>query len=288
MFAIDYWSTMDNHRRIAADFLKESVRMIQHTLAEADFGDSFPNIFGEPDGDSVIATRNRCGLFLRKAELHLSAALRAHEDNNIHSLGVHARVIQECAANVQMAGSVVRAGTPKRLDWLINALEHDYRRTLLSLEHRNYSADEIRDKITDLRKRTGRRDDRPPTGVRITDKVAVMDGGRDWYEHLSESFGHTSENALTGLSFNGGVASRDPEVDDISFAALLDTLTCQIVSMLLDQELLVIAVGGDSDRALLDWVHDLIDRLCSAMDPFWDQAKEMLRARAVRLEPTDA
>ena len=227
---------MDNYRKIAVGFLEESLRMIQHALAEVDFEDSFPDIFGEPHGDSVTITRNRCGLFLRKAEMHLPAVLRAHEDNNIHSLGVHARVIQECVANVQMAGSVVREGTQKRRDWLINALEYDHRRTLLSLEHRNFSADEIRDRTTDLRKRTGRRDDRPPTVVRITDKVATMEKGRDWYEHLSESFAHTPENALTALSFNGGVASRDPEVDDISFAALLDTLTCQIVSMLLDQE----------------------------------------------------
>ena len=279
---------MDNYRKIAAGFLEESLRMIRHSLSGADFENSFPDIFGEPNGDPVIITRNRCGLFLRKAELHLPAALRAHEDNNIHSLGVHARVVQECAAHVQMAGSVVREETQKRRDWVVNALEYDYRRTLLSLEHRNFSAKEIRDKITDLRKSTGRRDDKPPTVVRITDKVAVMDGGRDWYEHLSESFGHTPEDALTGLSFNGGVASLDPEIDDISFAALLDTLTCQIVSMLLDQEILVIAVGGDSDRALLDWVHDLMDRLCSAMDPFWDQANEMLRALTVLQEPADA
>lgn len=262
--------------------------MIQHSLSGADFEDSFPDIFGEPDGDPVIVTRNRCGLFLRKTELHLPAILRAHEDNNIHSLGVHARVIHECVANVQMAGSVVREKTPKRLDWYMNALEYDYQRTLLSLEHRNIRADEIRDKITDLRERTGRRDDRPPNVVRITDKVEMTNGGRDWYEHLSESFGHTPENALTGLSFNGGVASLDPEVDDISFAALLDTLTCQIVSMLLDHELLVVAAGGDSDRVLLDWVHDFMDRLGSAMGPYWDQASEMLRGRTVRQEPTDA
>ena len=279
---------MDNYRKIAAGFLEESLRVIQHALSGADFEGSFPYIFGKPDGDSVISIRNRCGLFLRKVELHLPAVLRAHEDNNIHSLGVHVRVIQECVANVQMAGSVVRERTPKRRDWLINALEYDYRRTLLSLEHMNFNADEIRDRITDLREKTGRRDDSPPTVVRITDKVAVMDGGRDWYEHLSESFSHTPENALIGLSFNGGVASLDPEVDDISFAALLDTLTCQVVSMLLDQELLAVAVGGDSDRALLDWVDDLMDRLCSAMGPFWDQANEMLRARTVGQEPTDA
>ena len=262
--------------------------MIRHALSGADFEESFPDIFGEPDGDPVTMTRNRCGLFLRKAELHLPAVLRAHEGNNIHSLGVHARVIQECVAHVQMAGSVVREETPKRLDWVMNALEYDYQYTLLSLEHRNFSIDEIRDKIAGLRKSTGRKGDRPPTVVRITDKVATMERGRDWYEHLSESFSHTPENALTALSFNGGVASRDPEVDDTSFVALLDTLTCQIVSMLLDQELLVIAVGGDSDRALLDWVHDLMDRLCSAMDPYWDQANEMLRDPTVRQEPTDA
>ena len=52
--------------------------------------------------------------------------------------------------------------------------------------------------------------------------------------------------------------------------------------------LLVLAVGGDNDRALLDWVDDFMDRLCSAMDTFWDQAKEMLRVRTVRQEPTDA
>lgn len=65
-------------------------------------------------------------------------------------------------------------------------------------------------------------------------------------------------------------------------------MTCQIASMLLDQELLVLAVGGGSDRVLLDWVDDLVDRLCSAMDPFWDQAKEKLRARTFSQEPADA
>ena len=157
---------MDSYRKIAAGFLEESLRMIQHGLAGMDFEDSFPNIFGEPDGDPLISTRNRCGLFLRKATLHLPAVLRAHKDNNIHSLGVHGRVIQECVTHVQMEGSVVRKRTPKRLDWFMNAPEYDYWRTLLSLEHRNFRADEIRDKITGLRKRMGRRDDRPPTRLR--------------------------------------------------------------------------------------------------------------------------
>ena len=94
-------STVSDYRRTMASYLAQSFRMIRQLLSEADFGESVPHVFGIPTDDNVaVSGRNECGLLIRKAQMHINAALRANNDNNLHSLAVHMRVVLECVAQV--------------------------------------------------------------------------------------------------------------------------------------------------------------------------------------------
>ena len=60
---------MNEHRRTMADYQTESLRMIQRMLSDANFGESFPHVFGHPsEDDAELSVRNQCGLLLQRAQ----------------------------------------------------------------------------------------------------------------------------------------------------------------------------------------------------------------------------
>lgn len=88
-------------------YLVEACRMMQRLFSEADFGESVPNVFGQPtDENIVVAGRNECGLLIRKAQMHVNAALRANNDNNLHSLAVHMYRLIDLRLSVLESGRV--------------------------------------------------------------------------------------------------------------------------------------------------------------------------------------
>ena len=238
--------TLNNYRKTMASDLGESLRMIQELLSDADFEDAFPHVFGHPDELGAEAhIRNECGLLLRKAQLHIVAVLRSNESNNLHSMAVQMRVVLECAVQVVSKANAACKGTRKELKKALNVSEHDYREALVNLSRGRIDAKEISEAIISARAGIGETGTNPPKKVNQTDKIGALPGGAEWYRHLSKFFGHSDAQALTGISYFGGVMSNTTEVDEMAFAAFLDHLTRQVNLMLVGYGFLLIAVNGN-------------------------------------------
>ena len=230
-------------------YLVESFRRIQQLLSEADFAESFPDIFGKPNEENAeVSVRNECGLLIRKAQMHINAVLRANRSNNLHSLAVHMRVVLECAAQVLSKAHAACDGSPKELARILNASESDFRYAMTRFSRGKIDNDQIQKMINSARKGIGHNDSRPPRRVTISDKISQLNGGAEWYRHLSKSFCYSKASVLASISFYGGVISQGTEKDDFAFAALLDYLTEQVISMLFGYGFLMIAVNGDSQQ----------------------------------------
>ena len=65
------------------EYLREAHRMVSRLLQEADFNDVFPFVFGHPSvvGDAVVV-QNELALLLYKAQMHLTAVVRASRGGN--------------------------------------------------------------------------------------------------------------------------------------------------------------------------------------------------------------
>lgn len=254
---------MSDYREAMTGYLVEAFQMIHRLVSEADFGESFPNVFGQPtDENIVVAGRNECGLLIRKAQMHINAALRANNDNNLHSLAVHMRVVLECAAQVISTAHLGYDGSPKELERILNATEYDTRYAMSSLGRGSIDNDNIQDMIISAREKTGCYDTKRPERVTIADKVGPLRHGKDWYDHLSRSFGHSDVSVLAGDSFSGGVTSTGTEHDELAFALLLDYLAEQVIKMLFGYGFQLIAINGDSRP--FDEAQFLLDRKNSA------------------------
>ena len=156
-------SIVSDYRRTMAMYLVESFRAIQQLLSEADFGESVPHVFGQPTDENVaVSVRNECGLLIRKAQMHVNAALRADKSNNLHSLGVHMRVVLECVAQVVSKAQAAHDGTPKALARILNASEKDFRYAMFSPGRGRVGKDEIQGMIIDAREKVGNHETSPP------------------------------------------------------------------------------------------------------------------------------
>ena len=118
-----------DYRDSMVEHLRESHRTIASLLAEVDFEDSFPFVFGHPDIDGAgVQVQNELALLLRKAQMHITAVIRANRSDNLHSVAVHARVILECAAQVQFKAHAACEGSPGAMARVLNAGEYDFPR----------------------------------------------------------------------------------------------------------------------------------------------------------------
>lgn len=258
---------MNAYRQTMVRYLDESHGMIQQLLSGADFEAAFPHVFGSPTKDSPeVSVRNECGLLLRKAQLHTIAVLRADANNNLHSMAVHMRVILECAAQLLFVAHAANEGPAKGLPRVLNVSEYHFQYAMSSLGQGAIGHQQIQEMIISAREGIGQHGTKPPRQVFLTDKVSVLNSGREWYEHLSECFCHSDASVLTGDSFHGGVMSITTEADELTFATFLDYLTEQVISMLLGNGFLLIAVTGETQP--FDDALDLLDRKRSAAKSF--------------------
>ena len=229
------------------DYLSESLRMIERLLSEADFGHSFPHVFGHPsDNNAKMSIRNECGLLLRKAQLHLIAVLQANSRNNLHSMAVHMRVVLECAMQVVGKANAAADGSPKAFAQVLNATEYDFTYAMARLSRGSITKKDTQETINDAREAIGERRKKTPKRLTLSDRAEALIHGSEWYEHLSKSFAHTEATALAGISYSGGVVSIDTELDELAFATLLDYLGEQVIRMLAGNGFLRIAVDGDT------------------------------------------
>ena len=225
---------MNEHRQTMTGYLVESLEMIQRVLSEADFEGSLPNIFARSsDDDAEFTARNECGLMLRKAELHIVAALRANSRNNLHSLAVHIRVILECAAHIIGKADAVSDGSPKTHDQILNGLDYDVSSTLFRTSRGAKTSEEVQAVVNEAREATGDRNKKRPKKVSLAAKNKSLLEERTWYDALSEHFIHTSADDLAGPAYTGGLLSSEHIHYELTFENLIDYAAEHAIGMLM-------------------------------------------------------
>ena len=249
-----------DHCDCMVEYLRESHRMVSRLLQAADFDDAFPFVFGHPDvvGDEV-AVQNELALLLYKAQMHLTAVIKASRGSNLHSMAVHARVILECAGQIQAKAQMVYEGSENAATRVLNASEYDFLDTMRRMSRGSVDEDDLREMIVEARGGIGDGDSGLPTRVRIAERVAHVPGGRDWHGFLSNRFCGSQMAPLSEPSMFGGVACTNTEADRLAVAVLLDYLTQQTILMIFSYEFVLIAVDGDPQP--FEEASELLDRM---------------------------
>ena len=234
--------------------------MVSRLLQAADFDDAFPFVFGHPDvvGARVMG-QNELALLLFKAQMHVTAVIRASRGSNLHSMAVHARVILECAGQIQAKAQMAYEGSENAATRELNAGEYDFLDTMRRMSRGSVDEDDLREMIVEARGDIGDRDSGVPTRVRIADRVAHLPGGRDWHGFLSNRFCGSQVAPLSEPSMFGGVVSSNTEADRLAVALLLDYLTQQAILMIFSYGVVLIAVGGDPQP--FEEASELLDRM---------------------------
>ena len=257
------------------EYLRECHGTIASLLAEADFDDAFPFVFGHPGVDNAeVQVRNELALLLRKVQMHLTAVIRANRSDNLHSVAVHARVILECAAQVQFKAHAAHEGL-NALKRVLNAGEYDFRDAMLRMSRGSVDEDELQEMIIDAREGIGNHETTRPRRVTINDRIAYLSSGREWYAHLSNCFCGGQTGSLSGLSMFGGVMSSGTAADRLAIAVLLDYLAGQTILMLVSYGFLLIAANGDQQP--FEDMLELSQRKSAETEAWHDTARQELR-----------
>ena len=173
-----------------------------------------------PEDDPVRIFRIICTLLLRKARLHILAVLHANETNNVHSLAVQARPVLECAGQVVfifhhlLIAPDVQMEPESAMSAVAGYLDADIYQTIIRATKGNVGHDELLQMISDAAEAAAmsfgkpKPEERKGKRLRQADKVAMLPGGKSWYDYLSEYFCHGEAN-WTGRSWQGGVSGMD-------------------------------------------------------------------------------
>ena len=228
-------------------YLDQSRRIIVTILENADFDDAFPHVFGVPnEEDGEPAIRNECALILRKAQLHIHAAMVANQNNNVHSLTVQMKVVLECVSHILLKSNAVVKGGEDQLAHMTNLLESDFADAMLRLSRGKVGPLEVNDDLRALRRRIADQNVKPPKRVRITDKAVNLVGGRWMYDYLSDNFAGEADDPLNKSTISGGVLSSNTPQDQMAIAFFLDQLALQTLSMLQGYAAILYIINGDS------------------------------------------
>ena len=173
--------------------------------------------------------RVMCALLLRKANLHMIAMLRANDDNNVHSLAVQMRPVLECAGQVVLVFHNLMVEPERGASIFRGYINSDYYRTVSRLTRGDVSQEQL---LTQISEASGMSEGaiRKGRSLKQADKVALLEGGNDWYGYLSDRFCHGKAD-WRGYSWHGGVISIDTVQDHYTFAGLVDYLVNQAAVM---------------------------------------------------------
>ncbi len=193
------------------------------------------------EDDPVRIFRIICTLLLRKARLHILAVLQANETNNVHSLAVQARPVLECAGQVAfifhhlIIAPDVQMESERAMSVVTGYMDADIYQTIIRASRGNVGHDELLQMISDAAEEaamslgTPLPERRKGKRLRQADKVAMLSGGKNWYDHLSEYFCHGNAN-WTGPSWQGGVSSMDM-THELTCVGLMYYLVDQVAVM---------------------------------------------------------
>ena len=173
--------------------------------------------------------RLMCAGLLRKAKIHMITVLRANKTNNVHSLAVQMRPALECAGQVVLVFHNLLIEPERGVRVVLNYMNADYYRTMIGLAKGEVSHEQLLAHISKLNE-LSQEEVGKGRSLRQSDKVAQLQGGKDWYNLLSEHFCHGKAD-WRGSSWQGGVRSMDTVQDEYTFAGLMDYLVNQVVVM---------------------------------------------------------
>ena len=206
-------------------------------------------------------------MLLRRARLHSDGVLRANAAGNLHSLAVQMRPALECAGQVvflidnHFVAPRLTTEPEKAARALGDRLNADYYDTMIRATKGKVGHDELLAMISDSERAAaesvGMRapEKRRTRSIKHADKAATLDGGEDWYAHLSNCFCH-DEGDLRGPTWRGGVKSMNTWQDELYFAGFMDYLVEQ-VNRMNGCAALCPAAGGDGQR----WIAVTLERL---------------------------
>lgn len=250
----------------------EAQQLLQQYLAEINLDAFLANAPEEAsDDDRRLYSLYAYGLCLRKAGIHVAAVLRANEQNNVPSLGVHARVLIECAAEVASMGHVAAKQEQRALESVLNAQEYDSHQLLRRITRGKISSEELEANTTRARESIGLFDGKQPKRITITDRVSVLTGGKAWWNHLAACFCGSDVDALRRSPVEGGVLPAPDWQFDFAFTEILNCLLTYVCQMLLAYGVIRISLEGDSQ--LFDDATALFDRVRETAAPIrtWHQ-----------------
>ena len=201
-----------------------AVREIERRLDIAVAGDE-ASLRAALEDDPTTYFRIVCALLLRKAKVHMIAVLRANQSDNVHSLAVQMRPVLECAGQVVLIfhNLIIEPERGERVfrDY-INA---DYYHTFIRLTKGEVGHEQLLTHIAEASGMVGK-----GGSFKHADKVAALNGGKEWYRYLSECFCHGRAD-WRGYSWRGGVSSITTPLDECTFAGLMDYLVNQVAVM---------------------------------------------------------
>lgn len=219
-----------------ADALRTSLAYVERYLSLWGIDDHFDaSTHMRSDIDRFQVMRATVVALAAKARLHAIACLRANDMNNLHSLAVQMRPALECAGQIRIYMGAV-------LDKRIDVLDEYFNSTYFQLVMHD-SGGSVDDKtvLADIAKAdpTGRGHARKQRPYRMTDTVASLQNGREWYSYLSDCFYHSEIENLAGPLDRGGVHCQNSVHDIAAFAHFLDYLGEQVALLTLSMALCV-------------------------------------------------
>ena len=182
--------------------------------------------------EPTSAFETSTGLLVRKACLHVTAALRANQSSNMHSFAAQMRPALECAGQVVTIMKNLLDGSSKGRASVMRRANADYFQTVTrvargKLDPRKLLMDNANIELASNEM------DRVKGRFSLQDTVKDLKFGKWWYQHLSQSFYHSGVSELKGYSYSGGVSSTNSAIDHNAFALLMHYLTDQVLVMLL-------------------------------------------------------
>ena len=270
-------------RTALINHFEEAQRLLQPALAEVNYDEFWASDFrgGSDEAQKRFALCFE-GLCLQKAEIHIAAVLRANEQNNVHALGVHARILIECAAELALVGHAAVEGTPGMLNRVLNLQEFDSHQLLRRITKGQISRGELEASTTRAREAIGLFDGKQPKGRTIADRVSILTQGKMWYDYLSRAICDSTVDALRRSPGLGGVLPAPERQFDLAFAVILNCALTYVCQMLLAYGTIRINTGGGSQ--LFDEASALFERVRETAAPVRSWSQEMKEDDSVRAD----
>ena len=217
------------YRSAMAEVLTKSLSLMAEAIGTDTGEEEFtPGRAADIERDPFVAIQLQARLLVKKARLHVIAALSANRNSNLHSLSVQMRPALECAGQVVLVFHNLFTAMRPDPDAIGRYLNADFYQTMQRLTQGQLGHDYLLKEIASADPAAPRR---KAKRFNESDTVKSLEGGPDWYSFLSDRFHHRNVDALEGPSCLGGVMSNNTTVDQLAFAESLGYFAHQILVM---------------------------------------------------------